>query len=295
LFNFPQLNSLREPTGLNRVLPGLRQVGEAAVDCLPLPKLLEQMELDVDQTNWLMIEVPGEEGDVLRQLEQAGRFQAFSRLFITAGVNSLYCGAETADALAKQTERHGFERNGNVDISDSDWAREHLHLNRKALECERLRQQLDHLNREHAAEKLAFKQKSTEIIEALEWKVQHVEEETRKLDKLSVEQAERREAEKAELQQQLETLKKKLEMQEADLSLAVKLQVLRENDLRELQQRYGKLQETNEQQCELLEKLHQRLSVAVDYVRVSDDGSSESNPRLEDLFRALTGEDPNRE
>ena len=69
-----------------------------------------------------------------------------------------------------------------------------------------------------------------------------------------------------------------------DLGIALRLQNLRENDLTELQQRYGKLQDTNEQQRELLAKLHQRLSAAANYLRLNADDDEETVvPRLSSL------------
>ena len=66
------------------------------------------------------------------------------------------------------------------------------------------------------------------------------------------------------LEEKLSDANEEAQRSRSDLGVALRLQNLRENDLTELQQRYGKLQGTNEQQRELLAKLHHRLSAAAD-------------------------------
>ena len=94
------------------------------------------------------------------------------------------------------------------------------------------------------------------------------------------------------LEEKLSDANEEAQRSRSDLGVALRLQNLRENDLTELQQRYGKLQGTNEQQRELLAKLHHRLSAAADYLRLNADEEENRSPQVEQLVRALTGSDP---
>jgi len=96
-----------------------------------------------------------------------------------------------------------------------------------------------------------------------------------------------------ELDAQSATLKERNEQLLSDLSMAVKLQALREADLRDLQERYAKIREDNRQQVELLGKLRQRLGAASKYLQQFSLQESDT-PREElafNLVKALSGED----
>jgi len=77
-----------------------------------------------------------------------------------------------------------------------------------------------------------------------------------------------------ELTQRTETLQKNLEEKDrtiesarSDVAVSVRLQTLRENDLQDLQSRYGDLLNKKEEQDKLLTKLYDRLSVAAECLK----------------------------
>ena len=143
LFNFPLLSSLRSPTGLYQSLPGLRDMGRVTVDLLTIEKLLSQLGMAEKTNNWLVIDAPGEEADIICQLLQVDRMHDFSRVFLSAGNEALYDGAKAAAELLGLLEPVGFEHAGRADQADADWPRYHLVLNRLALECRALRSKLE--------------------------------------------------------------------------------------------------------------------------------------------------------
>jgi FkbM family methyltransferase len=146
LFNFPQLNSLREATGLYRSMPGLQQTGHADVEVLTAEQLLDSIGIAGQAHNWLVIEAPGEEAALLDQLQRAERLHFFAHLFLTAGRESLYEGAQSAQDLREVLESNGFDAAGKPDDADADWTRIHFVLDRRALECKRLETQLAEAN-----------------------------------------------------------------------------------------------------------------------------------------------------
>ena len=68
LFNFPLLASLREPTGLRSILPGLQQTGRAMVETKRLRALVDDLQLDPDGRHRLIIDAPGMEAEIVDQL-----------------------------------------------------------------------------------------------------------------------------------------------------------------------------------------------------------------------------------
>jgi chromosome segregation ATPase len=75
-----------------------------------------------------------------------------------------------------------------------------------------------------------------------------------------------------------------------DLGIALRIQMLRQNDLEELQQRYGTALDLQAQQHQLLLKLQQRLSVAAEYLQQirRDDVVNVDDKLAQRLVRALT-------
>jgi len=355
LFNFPLLNSLREPTGLHEILPGLAEIGQVTVDVLTPEKLVETTDLQSENINWLVIDTPGEEAAVINALEQHRLFNYFDRIIIKGGAESLYDGAAPAGQLTRQLEKLGYDIEGAEDTTDRDWPRYHLRLNQSAIECRRLRRENEALTEEktalekhneelagkleqqksetrqraeelEAAQKQAEQQKKEltarnealqERFEELEKTRQQAEQQaekykiesselTSRLEKLNAEKAtldkqneelieqfreqkEQFQSENASVREELDTARKELQQQRSDLSVALRLQTLRENDLKELQTRYSQVVNDKEEQHDLLVQLHQRLSKAAEYLQLAhDEGSAAALP--EKLREALVGE-----
>ena len=178
LFNFPLLSSLRSPTGLYQSLPGLREMGRVAVDLLTIEKLLSQLGMAEKTNNWLVIDAPGEEADIICQLLQADRIHGFSRVFLSAGDEALYEGAKAAAELLGLLEPVGFEHAGRADQADADWPRYHLRLDRMALECKRLKAELAEAKKAHNNELQALK---TQLAEAEQARAQAEEQQKAQL------------------------------------------------------------------------------------------------------------------
>lgn len=344
LFNFAMLSSLRNPTGLYQILPGLSQIGRAMIETVTIDQLLQDLNLSAEGDHWLVIDTPGEEAAILDQLEQNAKLHDFSRIFLSAGLEPLYQGAESARTLATRLEALGYNAAGRPDDSDGDWPRYHLVLDRMALECRELRNELQALksrlketeqaraeaeqqaqqqaqsraeqSQTLAAElqnaKEAAKQQADQHSARIKELESALSEQGGKADQLAKERqqlqeqlaqaqeahntqnqalkAQLKETEQARAQAQEQTTKHlaQLEKVQADLSLALRLQMLRENDLKELQTRYGEVLTVKDEQQDLLTQLHHRLSRAAEYLQLVHAQSDEQ--RLPDeLLEALTG------
>ena len=250
LFNFAMLSSLRAPTGLYQILPGLSQVGRVMIETITVEQLLDDLDLTAEGEHWLVIDTPGEEATILDQLQQSDRLHHFARIFLSAGIESLYEGAKSAPELLSQLQALGFEPAALADTTDTDWSRHHLRVDRMALECKRLKAELaDHRK---MAEHL-----TAELKAAKEQTTKH---------------------------------QTQLEKAQADLSLALRLQMLRENDLKELQTRYGEVLTIKDEQQDLLTQLHHRLSRAAEYLQLVH-ARADDKGLPEELLEALTGKD----
>lgn len=353
LFNFPLLSSLRQPAGLHHSLPGLRQISRASVELTTVTQLIDKLGIGESTSNWLVIDTPGEEATIIDQLRQSDRLHYFDRIILSAGSEPLYQDAKSAAELLGPLQSSGYVAIGKVDHSDADWSRHHLYLDRRALECKRLKNELN-ATREELAETKSNGEKQRQELEAqvakqtnhasrlqeersqLQAKLSKAEENrdsanhyrkrvaelendlagrnanieavTRELERAheetqTISQAKdkalqendslskRIESLTRELADAKDTIEKqqsKIEKSQADLSLALRLQMLRENDLKELQSRYGEVLTINDKQHDLLTQLHHRLSRAAEYLQLVH-AQSDDQRLPEDLLEALTG------
>jgi len=160
LYNYPEFSSLRRPTGLFELLPGLQQTGETVVEVIAAHRIFEYLDSENGDDNWLVIDTPGEEASVIMDLDRHNKLHRFNRIIIRVGRESLYEDAVAADELVRELECRGYFNEGASDTSsDPDWPRFHLKLNAKALECRRLRMENEKLEerlreREHRIERI---------------------------------------------------------------------------------------------------------------------------------------------
>jgi len=210
LFNFPLLNSLREPTGLYAILPGLAEIGQVTVDVLTPEKLVETTDLQPENINWLVVDTLGEEAAIISALEQNQLLNYFDRIIIQAGAESLYHGAGPAEEITRQLEKLGYEIEGAADTTDRDWPRYHLRLNPSAIECRRLRRENEAL----IEQKKALEQQNEELTEKLE---QQKSEAQKRAGELQAAQKQA-EQQKKELTAEIESLRNKAEEREQKLA-----------------------------------------------------------------------------
>lgn len=180
-----------------------------------------------------------------------------------------------------------------------------------------IQERLDCLTEELANVRAALASKEAELQAVLQEDEQHkrdsaryqqlVHEEQERLRKLreqhdaALQQERKRAHEQGQknelLQEELGQLKAEthaLEQELADarrnMGMALRIQLLRENDLKELQERYGKVLDLTKRQDELLRKLHQRLTVAAEFLEQirSDDLASVDQLVARRLMSTLT-------
>ena len=317
-YNLSRLNTLRPPTGLNRLYPGLKVLRTELVPTITAQAIFELPVLAEKQAVAVQIDCPGEEAVIVEQLAAAKLLPKIAFLSFGCGHTELYQGAPTAEAVMHLLESYGFEPVGPADLSDADRIQWVLRFNPYKNQCHVLRQehkdlraQFDQLKAQAAKEqsgpKLAELEGELEKAQQAIAKEQTAHEQTKQACKKLENQLERETsgqqrsmadsdhdhmAELAALEKQLLEANAALESARSDLSVALRTQALRDADLRELQQRYGDLLQTKQRQDNLLAQLNQRLSAAAKSLQEMDAGDASNAAELgpaTELLQALSG------
>jgi FkbM family methyltransferase len=121
VFNVQGYSSLRHPSALQDLLPGLRQVARLSVPTLSAGGLLGRLGALEGQV-LLILDTPGSELDVLQSFHDAGGLERFAELQIVCAEEPLYEGANGRSALQAMAEGSGFLLT-QQDNSDPDWPR----------------------------------------------------------------------------------------------------------------------------------------------------------------------------
>jgi len=126
-FGFPDLSSLRPPSGLRVLFPGLREQGAEPVALQDPMALVRDLDLAEGQSHVLVIEAPGEGGAIVAALAGTGLLARFDRVVVQDGAIPLYEGQMPLDAVAEALAAQGYG-GFSRDLADPD--RPHLRATR---------------------------------------------------------------------------------------------------------------------------------------------------------------------
>jgi FkbM family methyltransferase len=248
-FNLPYAGSLHAATGLRELFPGLRTVDQLKVETISPVTLLQPLQLQPNQENLLIVDLPGEELAVLKALQQGDQLFLFRQLQLHCGRQPLYENSEPAATVLRWLQEQGFDLIAEEAGDDPDRPRWSLRRNALQLRNRQLQRQVDRLSQERDEQN--EKAKTLEQRQALLDQTNKTLNEHAKL----VEQSKK----------ELGDLKMELVDAHRTASLTAKLLTLREADLRDLQDRYQESLSTQKKQHELLVRLGERLSAASTY------------------------------
>lgn len=119
-YNLADVNSLSKPTGLLELFPGLKELESLEVKTLPPSQLIASCDLDDNGDNWLIIDTPGEEMRILKELQKAGHLQLFKYLSLNCGRAPLYEGAVAGIKIVDWLQDEGFDLIATDDDEDPD-------------------------------------------------------------------------------------------------------------------------------------------------------------------------------
>lgn len=215
--SLPELSSVRRPTALLDLYPGIEILEERRLEATAPADSLTPLQLNVDHENLLVIDVPGEELGILSSLEQGGHLQAFSNIELRCGRDALYEGSAAAMDVMAWLKKRGYTARESWSDDDPDRPGWLLERNEYYLEAVRLNDELETLRkeRETKAEELSEAQRNltaaTENQEKLSERVSDLEEQLRQEQearKKAEKRAKQREQESAEHQEQQQRLQR---------------------------------------------------------------------------------------
>ncbi len=106
--NFPDLSSLRVPTGLKELFPGLRILSKELVTPVDPARLITPLDLPDTGANLLVIEAPGEALGILRALAPDDLLQRFDAIHLQEARAPLYDQAPAAEDIRAYLVGAGF-------------------------------------------------------------------------------------------------------------------------------------------------------------------------------------------
>lgn len=310
----PLLSSGQRPSRIDSLYPGISITREREVEATTLGALQERLELPADTCGWLIADLPGTDTPLLESLLAQGSTGTFTDLFIRLPNEALYDTAATAESLDARPEDMGLLPIGAADRSDPDWTWFHLgivpQLATLRQQIEALRNKLEILQETVEVQSGELIERKAEIQSLSESKQALMAETAAKAQEFSrvLETAGKEKI--ANLEKQLEQCKAKalnekgeqgaeitrlnesLEKAQSDLAVSLRLQALRESDLKDLQARFGEVTELKNKQHELLVKLGQRLGTASEFLKQLNTPDDAGHPKdaADRLAEALTGE-----
>ena len=148
----PNFSSLYQPTRLYELMPGLGQPHQIQVSTKTAAKLVEDLPVDQWKSNWLIVDTPGVEADVISSLQITGQLERFTHVFLRAGKEAYYEDATPINEILTSMESSGYELIGSPNQADPDWPEYHLHLDKMFLKCKALNQEIEQLKEHQLSE-----------------------------------------------------------------------------------------------------------------------------------------------
>jgi FkbM family methyltransferase len=214
-YNLPGAGSLRAASGLRQLFPGLKLVEEVPVEAVTPGKLLQPLELRVEDENQLVVDLPGEELPVLQALLREGQLHIFSHVQLYCGREPLYEGSEPAARVLQWLKEQGFDLQAEDDSLDPDrpcWTLERNALqmrNRELVaQLEALQGQLEQLIGSHddqVKQAVQLKEQVRQLTAERDAQVESAAERNARIDQVTKERDDQKKL-AAERQQRLEQL-----------------------------------------------------------------------------------------
>ena len=145
VFNVRRYSSLREPSGLRVLYPGLRKTGELSTDAWTPRQMCEELGIDKEAKNWLVVDAPGEEGLILESLREAGLLTRFPRISVYAAEMILYSGGRTARDILVLLYEMGWESVAENNQHDAEIPRRTLERDERKIENQELKRRAEQI------------------------------------------------------------------------------------------------------------------------------------------------------
>lgn len=205
-YNLPEANSLRAPTALKRLFPGLKHINDYPVQAITPDQMMAEYGPAENASASLVIEAPGEAHAILQPLMENDLLDRFAELSISMTVAPCYQGSVASEQTLEALRDYGFDVVSHDD-QDPDWPHWVLQRNPLKVELKKLQHRLSQAEQEKAEAGQHSRQLEQQLTEQQAAR-KSLEQEYKK-------QQQTRESEQAKSQQEHDGLKKQLTEQQA--------------------------------------------------------------------------------
>nr|WP_298249102.1 glycosyltransferase [uncultured Halomonas sp.] len=205
-YNLPEANSLRAPTALKRLFPGLKHINDYPVQAITPDQMMAEYGPAENASASLVIEAPGEAHAILQPLMENDLLDRFAELSISMTVVPCYQGSVASEQTLEALRDYGFDVVSHDD-QDPDWPHWVLQRNPLKVELKKLQHRLSQAEQEKAQAGQYSRQLEQQLAE------QQAAKKTLEQEYKTQQQA--RESEQAKARQEHEGLKKQLAEQQA--------------------------------------------------------------------------------
>ncbi|EIC23704.1 hypothetical protein [Thiorhodovibrio frisius] len=292
-YNLPDAGSLQPATGLHNLFPGLKLQEKLPLQALGLGDFINSLALAAEGHHRLIIDLPGQEMASLMALADASQLQGFRQLDLHCGNQPLYEQAVAAEEILGWLGEQGFDLIERDDAHDPDRPRWTFQRNALLMELKAARAEISRQTQLAAERAEELKKTSQAGDQARDQAQAQLAELTKARDAAKAEaekqtkSAAQHKAE-AEKQAQLATQHagQLAERDQAQATLArdngviLRLQQLRDADLKDLQLRYAQVLEQKNKQDALLKQLTERLTAASGYLHQLEHNPSDDTRKL---------------
>jgi len=108
VFNLAPYSSLHAPRELARMFPGLHVASEPEVATIAVSSLMADIPFTRGRRNVLVLDAPGEEGNIVEALRAGSWLHRFEHVFLYCGTSQLYQNSRTVKELRDILESEGY-------------------------------------------------------------------------------------------------------------------------------------------------------------------------------------------
>lgn len=148
-YNLPEANSLRAPTALNQLFPGLKHINDYPVQAITPQQMMTEYGPADNASASLVIEAPGEAHAILQPLMENDLLDRFAELHVSMTVAPCYEGSVSAEQTLDALSDYGFDVVRHDD-QDPDWPDWMLQRNPLKVELKKLQHRLSEAEQEKA-------------------------------------------------------------------------------------------------------------------------------------------------
>ncbi|MBK1618557.1 hypothetical protein CKO42_08920 [Lamprobacter modestohalophilus] len=271
-YNLPGAGAIHPAAALNDLFPGIRERDAIQLSAIGICELIASLGLSADADHALVLELAGEELASLKALLNCDLLHVFGSVSVFCGRQPLYENGASGQMISDWLEDQGFALVERDETEDPDRPRWSYKRNPLKIECRALEAQLEQSKRNKddiatdrdqqaklAAERQARIEELTTALNAAKAETQKQSQRASDRDQQAKLAAER--------QARIEELSDSLSALQRDNAMLLRMQALRDADLKDLQGRYAEVVDQKDRQTKLITQLTERLTVASSYLQ----------------------------